>query len=290
MKRRLKTPRHMSTLSRYAIATLLAFSAGGNGILSGQELDPEQQTWVPHYSKQKNAPKPEEMLLNTDAEPALNDGFTSLFNGKDLTGWELRGGTCTFDVKDEQIIGTCVQGSNSTYLCTEKNDYKDFIFTCELKLEIDGNSGVQFRSQSKQGKKKEQGLESEVTFGPQFEIEGQGKPGRNWSGGIYGQSCGGYFYPLWLKEHAPARAAEKKTDWNRLTISCQGNVVKTWLNGVPVSHWVDDGTYSQGFFGLQVHKGKAGTIFFKNLRVKERPAADHEEPATTKSPQAATKS
>ena len=190
-----------------------------------------------------------------------------LFNGKDLDDWESKGGTCTFEVKDKQIVGTCVKGSKSTYLCTKKKDYKDFVFTCDLKLEVDGNSGIQFRSRSAKVKKKEK--EVEVVSGPQYEIEGQGKDGRNWSGGIYGQSCGGYFYPLWLKEHEAARAAENKTDWNRITISAKGKVVKTWINGVPVSHWVGDGDYATGFFALQVHSGEAGTILFKNLKVKE---------------------
>jgi hypothetical protein len=92
---------------------------------------------------------------------------------------------------------------------------------------------------------------------------------RFWSGGVYGQSCGGYFYPLWLKEHQDARAALKPKDWNRVTIEAKGNVVKTWVNGVPASHWVDDGTYSKGFFGLQVHKAKSGKVLFRNIRVKE---------------------
>ena len=207
------------------------------------------------------------MLLNTDNEPTLSEGFTELFNGKDLTGWKPKGGTCTFEVKDGQIVGTCVQGSKSTYLCTDRSDYKDFIFTCDLKMEVDGNTGVQFRSQSKPNNKAK--TPTETVFGPQFEMEGQGKEGRHWSGGIYGQSCGGYFYPLWLKEHKAARAAEDLTGWNRVTISAKGNVIKTWLNGVPVSHWVDDGTYAEGFLGLQVHQGEAGTILFKNIRLKE---------------------
>jgi hypothetical protein len=253
------------TVTRLLPALVLGLFILGN-FATGQELDPQQQEWIDHYQKQKNAPEPSEMLLNTDEEPELSDGFTSLFNGKDLTGWTAKGGTCTFEVKDEQIVGTCVVGSESTYLSTDKSDYKDFIFTCDLKMEVDGNTGVQFRSNAKPHKKIEG---AETVYGPQFEIEGQGKNGRHWSGGIYGQSCGGYFYPLWLKEHKAARAAEDATGWNRVTISAKGNVVKTWLNGVPISHWVDDGTYSQGFFSLQVHKGKAGTILFKNLKVKE---------------------
>ena len=258
-----------TSLGRFFLTLLMVGFVLSQGIAVGQELDPGQNAWLPKYAKQKNAPKPSEMLLNTDDEPDLTEGFETLFNGEDLDGWEAKGGTCTFEVKDKQIVGTCVKGSNSTYLCTKKTDYKNFVFTCEIKLEVDGNTGVQFRSRAAQGKKKKKGAEFEVVSGPQYEIEGMGKVGRNWSGGIYGQSCGGYFYPLWLKEHEKARAAENKTDWNRITISAEGNAVKTWMNGVPVSHWVGDGTYSEGFFALQVHKGKAGTILFKNLKVKE---------------------
>lgn len=247
----------------WMLAGAIVASLLSNAPVQGQELDPQQQKWIDHYQSQKNAPKVSETKLNTDPEPELDDGFTTLFNGKDLSGWKPKGGTCTFEVKDGVIVGTCVPGSNSTYLCTEKTDYSNFIFTCQIKWEVDGNTGVQFRSQTKPGK------EFETVFGPQFEMEGLGKPGRKWSGGIYGQSCGGYFYPLWLKEHQAARDAEKTEGWNRLTISANGHAVKTWLNGVPASHWIDDGTYSKGFFGLQVHKGEAGTIHFKDIRVKE---------------------
>jgi len=50
-----------------------------------------------------------------------------------------------------------------------------------------------------------------TVFGPQVELEGFDgfAKGRFWSGGIYGQSCGGYFYPLWLKDHVPTRTAMK---------------------------------------------------------------------------------
>jgi hypothetical protein len=131
-----------------------------------------------------------------------------------------------------------------------------------MKWEVDGNSGVMFRAQTKPGKN------GVTVFGPQAEMEGI-TGDRYWSGGIYGQSCGGYFYPVWLKEHQEARAALDREGWNRLTISAQGNVVKTWINGVPVAHWIDDGSYPEGFFGLQIHKGSKGKVLWKNIRVKE---------------------
>ncbi|MFG0288691.1 MAG: DUF1080 domain-containing protein [Rhodopirellula sp. JB044] len=229
------------------------------------EVDPKQQAWYAKYKSQQNIPQPEDMLLNTDEEPSLDEGFQDLFNGTDLTGWIPRGGTCQFEAVDGELVGTCVPGSNSTYLSTEKNDYTDFIFTCEMKWDVDGNSGVMFRAKTKANG------DNELVYGPQAEMEGI-TGDRYWSGGIYGQSCGGYFYPVWLKEHEAARQSLDRTGWNRLTIQAQGNVVKTWINGVPVAHWVDDGTYSKGFFGLQIHKGRKGQVRWKNIKVKELPA------------------
>ncbi|MGB7324435.1 MAG: DUF1080 domain-containing protein, partial [Rubripirellula sp.] len=161
-------------------------------VAQADEVAPQQSAWFEKYKGQDNIPAADAMLLNTDAEPDLEDGFSPMFNGKDLSGWTPKGGECKFEVKDNLVVGTCVPGEPSTYLSTEKDDYTDFIFTCEMKWEVDGNSGVMFRAQTKAGK------DGAVTvFGPQAEMEGI-TGDRFWSGGIYGQSCGGYFYPLWL--------------------------------------------------------------------------------------------
>ena len=226
------------------------------------EVSPQQKDWYNKYKSQKNIPKPSEMLLNTDAEPDLEDGFESLFNGTDLSGWTPKGGTCKFEVQDGTIVGTCVPGSKSTYLSTDRADFKDFLFTCDLKWEVDGNSGVMFRA-----KERKKGDRIEV-YGPQAEMEGFSSD-RGWSGGVYGQSCGGYFYPLWLKGHKKVRGAIDADGWNRVTVWAKGDVVKTWVNGVPAANWVGDGTYDEGFFSLQIHQGEKGKVHFRNIRVKE---------------------
>lgn len=236
------------------------------------DVAPSQAYWYHRYKTQENVPDPAEMLLNTDAEPELSEGFTELFNGRDLTGWKPYGGTCTFEVENGMIKGTCVPGSASTYLSTERSDFKDFVFTCDVKWLVDGNTGVMFRSKTRPKKKKKLGSDvNQMVYGPQVELEGFDgfAKGRFWSGGIYGQSCGGYFYPLWLKDHVPTRTALKEEGWNRVTVSAKGNEVKTWVNGVPMANWTDDGSYPDGFFGLQIHKGPAGTVLFKNIRIKE---------------------
>ena len=236
-----------------AITSIPASTAG--------EIDSSQANWYKHYKSQANIPKAADQLINKDPEPELKEGFVPLFNGKDLSGWTPRGGVSTFEAIDDTIVGTCVKGSPSTYFSSPRSDYTDFIFTCDMKWEVDGNSGVMFRAQAKPGKK------FETVFGPQAEMEEIGKD-RGWSGGIYGQGCGGWFYPLWLTDHAEVRKAKKKDAWNRLTIQAKGNVVKTWVNGLPAAHWVDD-TYKTGFFSLQIHAGKQGKVIWKNIRVKE---------------------
>lgn len=233
--------------------------------LAAQKVAQSQEKWIPKYQKQKNIPKPEEMLLNTDKEPGLSEGFTDLFNGKDLSGWTPRGGHCKFEAKDGAIVGTCVKGSSSTYLSTNKADYANFIFTAELKWEEDGNTGIMFRAASKKGTGKKK--DRETVYGPQAEMEAFSKK-RYWSGGIYGQSAGGWIYPMWLEAHEKVRGVMKEDGWNRITIEAKGDTIKTWLNGVPAAHWKTE-EYKQGFFGLQIHSGSKGKIHFRNLKVKE---------------------
>ncbi len=253
----------VSSKKKILLAALIILPAV-EGTSPANEIDPAQINWFDKYKTQQNIPAVDDMLINTDPEPDLTDGFKAMLNGKDLSGWTPKGGSCTFQLKDGVLEGQVVKGSPSTYLCTDKNDYRNFVFTCDMKWLVNSNSGVMFRAQTKPSNN------SDVIFGPQAEMEGVAGD-RGWSGGIYGQSCGGYFYPLWLKQHQSVRAATKKSDWNRITIQTKGNVVKTWLNGVPAAHWIDDGTYAQGFFGLQLHAGDAGTVLWRNIRVKELP-------------------
>ncbi|MEM9250993.1 MAG: DUF1080 domain-containing protein [Planctomycetota bacterium] len=233
----------------------------GTSLLAEHQVAPTQQKWIEVYAKQRNLPEPGDMLLNTDAEPDLTEGFVELYDGESLDGWVAYGGTCTFEPRGDAIVGTCVPGSPSTYLSTTKDDYRDFIFTVDVLWEVDGNTGVMFRSRVRDGEK------GQVAFGPQAEMEDEAKQ-RFWSGGIYGQASGGWAYPLWLEGHEDARNAINRGEWNRLTIMAVGDTVKTWINGVPAAHWETD-EFREGFFGLQVHSGKQGTIHFRAPRVRE---------------------
>lgn len=216
---------------------------------------------LPKDSKAKQ--KAASRQINTDPEPDLKStGFISLFDGKTLDGWKPKQGTMVFKVRDGAIVGTCSKGP-STFLCTEK-EYTDFIFTCEMKWEVDGNSGVQVRSRIRKTPK------MDVVYGPQVEMEDLAKKGRGWSGGIYGQACGGWFYPLKSPAHKPLKNIIDREGWNRVTVKVKGNIFKTWINGKPAANWIDtENEYPKGFIGLQIHGGKQGTILWRNLHIKE---------------------
>ncbi len=188
-------------------------------------------------------------------------GWVSLFNGKDLSGWEQLNGEAKFEVSDGMIIGTTVLNTPNSFLCTEKN-YSDFILEMDLFVEDNMNSGIQIRSESKSD------YMNGRVHGYQCEVD---PSERAWSAGIYDEARRGWLYPLDL--NPDARGAFLLGEWNHYRIECIGNSIKTWLNGIPAAHIIDDMT-PEGFIALQVHgignsREKEGQqIKWKNIRIK----------------------
>lgn len=207
---------------------------------------------------------PAKLLTNVDAEPDLSQpGFVEIFNGVDLTGWSIKGSQMGYEVTDGVIVGTVIPGVKpNSFLCTDKI-YDDFIFTAEFQWDVLGNSGIMFRADTKEPNA--EGIHR--VFGYQSEMD---QTDRRWTGGVFGEAMGGWKYPLSKpQEHAAARAAIiDYNTWNRMTIYANGDVIKTWINGVPCSYLIND-ERSEGFFGLQLHTGPGGVLKWRNIRVKE---------------------
>jgi len=53
------------------------------------------------------------------------DGWQSLFNGKDLSGWQQKNGWAVYRIDGDSIHGTTSKFSPNSFLCTTK-DYSDF--------------------------------------------------------------------------------------------------------------------------------------------------------------------
>lgn len=202
-----------------------------------------------------------------EGEPDLGaEGFVPLFDGKSLAGWERAGGRASgrmeYAVEDGAIAGTCVPGQPNGFLCSEKT-FGNFVFTCEVKIEVPVNSGIQFRSERRRADGR--------VFGYQCEID---PSERAYSGGIYDEARRGWLFPLWGKAYEKARRAFSVSGWNRFTIQARGRRLQTWVNGVPCADYTDtdpEHFTPRGFIALQVHGGERGRILWRGLRIRELP-------------------
>jgi hypothetical protein len=190
------------------------------------------------------------------------DGLVPLFDGKSTAGWMRRGGKAAYTVEDGAIVGRTVVGEQNSFLCPPK-EYADFVLEFEVWVDPKLNSGVQVRSESRPD------YRDGVVHGYQVEID---PSPRAWSGGIYDEQRRG-----WLvnpKDDRTAQKAFKVGGWNRYRIEANGDRIRTWINGVPVSYLVDGMTRS-GFIGLQVHQAnEAGlAVKWRDIRIQELPRA-----------------
>ncbi|MCA9289642.1 MAG: DUF1080 domain-containing protein [Phycisphaerales bacterium] len=176
----------------------------------------------------------------------------ALFDGHSLSGWHVVGGGATFRVDDGCIVGTAGPGPN-TFLCTS-GEWSDFELTLDVRLDVPGNSGIQFRSHVRP---------DGVVYGYQCEID---PSARSWSGGIYDESRRGWLASLEGEAHAAARAAFRVDDWNRYRIRAVGDRLRTWVNDVPCADLIDDADAS-GLIALQVHTGGTGVIRWRDVRI-----------------------
>jgi hypothetical protein len=183
-----------------------------------------------------------------------------LFNGKDFSGWKQLNGKAKYTIEHGEIVGTTVFGEPNSFMVTDK-DYGDFVLELEYKVDSTMNSGVQFRSESKEEYKDGR------VHGYQFEID---PSKRKWTGGIYDEARRDWLYTMDL--NPAAKTAIKQGQWNKIKIECIGNNLKTWVNGVPAAYVVDDMT-PKGFIALQVHsinakEDEGRQIRWRNLRLQ----------------------
>jgi hypothetical protein len=200
------------------------------------------------------------------------EGFTALFNGKDLTGWKgllappldnpakraklspekraeaqkeadevMRNG---WTVKD----GALVFSGKGRSLCTAK-DYGDFEMYVDWKIKADGDSGIYLRGS------------------PQVQIWDP----NHWkigSGGLYNNQ---------KNPSKPTKIADKPIgQWNTFYIKMVGDKVSVKLNGELIvdnvtmeNYWErDKPIYPTGQIELQNH---GNTLWFKNIYVREIP-------------------
>jgi hypothetical protein len=175
---------------------------------------------------------------------------SSLFNGKNISGWQIHG-TEKWYVENGELI--CESGPDKEYgyLSTLKS-YKDFVLKLEFKQEANGNSGVFFRST----------VNGTIIKGWQVEVAPTGQH----TGGIYESYGRG-----WLIKPVPEKEKYLKMGaWNQLKIQVIGSKVTTYLNGHEMIQLQDDRVAAgEGGIALQIHSGGGIKVRWRNLKIKE---------------------
>ena len=194
--------------------------------------------------------------------PAQKVKWTPLFNGKNLSGWNQKGGNARYTIEKGTIVGTTVANTPNSFLCTNQ-EYGDFILELELKVDDAMNSGIQFRSLSLPD------YQNGRVHGYQMEVD---PSARAWSGGIYDEGRRDWLYIPNLNPES--KKAFRHNQWNHYRIEAIGNTLRTWVNGIPVSHLVDNLT-AKGFIALQVHSiygnmSEGMKIQWRNIRIQDK--------------------
>jgi hypothetical protein len=177
------------------------------------------------------------------ADEKVEEGFTRLDNGKDLTGFKTQGGKeGTFTVKEGVID---VSGNPSGYFYTEKS-YKNYTLKFDWKFLKDGNSGTLVH------------ITGDHKVWPKcIEVQGMQKD----HGNIF--AIGGA-KGTFKKDAKAQKEAIKIGEWNTTEIISKDGNLTAKINGVEVSS--GKGELSEGPIGWQ---SEGSPLQFKNIRIKE---------------------
>jgi hypothetical protein len=222
------------------------------------------------------------------------DGWVSLFNGEDLSGWD--GAPGLWSVQDGAIHGQTTKENpikSNTFLVYRGGTFDDFELRVKFRL-LGGNSGVQYRSKEFDqwriagyqadildtlgmvGFLYEEGGRAFLANLGEFVVVGPGGK-RNVIGSVCDKQAlidAGYY---------------QVKDWNEYRIICRANHIVQYLNGYKTIELLDNdrltnpadpkdrrGASRTGLIALQLHAGPPMAVDFKDIRIRRftPPCAD----------------
>lgn len=188
---------------------------------------------------------------HAEDKPA-DEGFVSIFNGKDLEGWE--GDMKLWKAVDGVIVGDSPGIKQNEFLSTKQN-YSDFELRLEFKLHKGvGNTGIQFRSVRDPKNSEVSGYQADV--------------GEKYWGCLYDEHRRN---KVLVQAPPELEKSLKKDDWNSYVIRAEGDHIVLKVNGVTTVdyHEPDEKIARSGMIAVQVHSGPPLKVEFRNLRIKD---------------------
>lgn len=204
------------------------------------------------------------------------EGFTSLFNGQDLTGWD--GDPKLWKVENGVVIGTNPSPeamANNSFLIWRGGKVKDFELRAIVRVIGDNNGGIQYRSRELPE------VAPWVITGYQCDIhpaiEHTGMTYEEKGRSIFGLNGHNVMLDpdgaLWqLSQHEPVKV--DVSQWNEYVIIAKGNRLSHFINGQPTSELIDHDAPKramEGLLAIQLHRGNPNRVEIKDLRLKVLP-------------------
>ncbi len=210
-----------------------------------------------------------------------DDKIRSLFNGKDLSGWD--GNPAYWSVRDGAITGENPKEGGTpqnTFLIWRGGVLRDFDLRAKWKITgAGGNSGIQFRSKElpEAGKWVVGGYQADLDTDNQYTGIGYEERGRS----IFAQPGERVVLSANAKpkvmetfgDPAKIRARVRTGKWNDYRIEARGNRVVEHLNGERSVEWVDEDPNLralEGILAFQLHSGPPMVVQFKEIRLRTR--------------------
>lgn len=203
------------------------------------------------------------------------DGFISLFNGKNLAGWE--GDMQYWSVKDGALTGV-TDGSlkMNRFITWKGNTIQNFDLQVKVKVTPGGNSGIQYRGTMRPD------LGLDIVSGYQCDVVADNP---NYNGMLYEEKerriLAHTGEKVVIDEEGQSWVVgqlEEKTfapgEWHDYRVLAEGNHLRHFIDGHPTIDVIDldeAGRDLEGVLGMQVHVGPAMTIQYKNIRLKNLP-------------------
>jgi len=217
------------------------------------------------------------MVASAGSAGRADERFRSLFNGKDLTGWD--GNPRYWSVREGALTGENPKEGGTpanTFLIWRGGTLKDFELRVKWRITgAGGNSGIQFRSKD-HGNWVVGGYQADLDTDNQYTGIGYEERGRS----IFAQPGEKVVLPPDGKprvvekfaDPAELRAAVKRGEWNEYRIVARGNHVAEYLNGRRCVEFTDEDPQRralEGILALQLHSGPPMVVQFKDLLLKE---------------------
>ncbi len=191
------------------------------------------------------------------------DGWISLFNGKDFTDWKIGGNQASFQIIDQAQVANGSVAHSFYDGPVQNHDFKNFELMVDIRTAPNSNGGVYFHTEFQDRGFPRKGFEVQVN-------NTHGDPIK--TGSLY------HVKDIGAED---IKGITQDDEWFTEHIIVQDKTVTIRLNGKEVVKWTQPPDWNGGREGpgrvighgtiaLQGHDPKS-TVYYKNIRIKPLP-------------------